>query len=60
MVVIGDNQKENIFEGVKNLDDIDDIQKMMLIDSISYLPDDILVKVDRAAMGVFLKQGFHF
>ena len=28
MVVIGDNQKENIFfEGVKNLDDIDIIQK---------------------------------
>lgn len=56
MVVIGENQKENIFfEGVKNLDDIDDIQKMMLIDSISYLPDDILVKVDRAAMGVSLE-----
>lgn len=55
-LVIGANEPNTCLRGEPlSLHGLDAVQRMMLLDAITYLPDDILVKVDRAAMGVSLE-----
>jgi len=55
-VVIGGTEPPTLLTGnAPVLDGLDDIQRMMALDMLTYLPDDILVKVDRAGMGVSLE-----
>lgn len=55
-VVIGGTEPPTLLTGnAPALAGLDDIQRMMALDTLTYLPDDILVKVDRAAMGVSLE-----
>lgn len=55
-VVIGGTEPPTLLTAnAPALDGLDDIQRMMALDTLTYLPDDILVKVDRAGMGVSLE-----
>lgn len=55
-VVIGGTEPSTLLTGnALQLQGLDDIQRMMALETLTYLPDDILVKVDRAAMGVSLE-----
>lgn len=55
-VVIGGVEPPTLLTGAApNLDGLDSIQRMMALDFLTYLPDDILTKVDRAAMAVSLE-----
>jgi asparagine synthase (glutamine-hydrolysing) len=55
-VVIGGHEPPTLLTGnVPALNGLDDVQRMMVLDMLTYLPDDILTKVDRAAMGVSLE-----
>jgi asparagine synthase (glutamine-hydrolysing) len=55
-VVIGGVEPPTLLVGnTPELAGLDSIQRMMALDMLTYLPDDILAKVDRAAMGVSLE-----
>lgn len=55
-VVIEGTEPSTLLTGnAPALTGLDDVQRMMALDLLTYLPDDILVKVDRAAMGVSLE-----
>jgi asparagine synthase (glutamine-hydrolysing) len=55
-LVIGAHEPPTVLAGAApDLTDLNDVERMMALDMLSYLPDDILAKVDRAAMSVSLE-----
>ena len=59
--VIGGQEPPTHLTGLRpELDGLNVVERMMALDAISYLPDDILVKVDRAGMGVSLESRVPF
>jgi asparagine synthase (glutamine-hydrolysing) len=59
--VLGGHEPATLLNGAAPaLDGLNAIQRMMALDMLTYLPDDILVKVDRAAMGVSLETRIPF
>ena len=55
-VVVGGYEPPTLLtdEGAQ-FEGLDDIERMMALDMLTYMPDDILAKVDRAAMSVSLE-----
>ncbi len=55
-LVIGATEASSMLSGEGHWAPLDDaVNRAMYLDTVSYLPDDILVKVDRATMGVSLE-----
>lgn len=54
-VVIGATEPATVLNQAATWPNLGFEQRMMVLDALSYLPDDILVKVDRAAMAVSLE-----
>lgn len=54
--VIGGQEPSTLLIGnAPALNGLDNVQRMMALDMLTYLPDDLMVKMDRAAMSVSLE-----
>jgi len=55
-LVLGGHEPSTVVtRGLDRVPGTEAVEAMMMVDQLSYLPDDILVKVDRAAMAVSLE-----
>lgn len=55
-LVIGGHEPPTLLTGLQpDLPRMDPVERMMALDMVTYLPDDILTKVDRASMAVSLE-----
>lgn len=55
-IVLDSDEPKTVLTGLIDLPELPDlVHRMMFYDLVSYLPDDILVKVDRASMAVGLE-----
>lgn len=60
-VIIGGTEPPTLLTGhLPDLSHLNIVERMMVLDLLTYLPDDILCKVDRAAMGVSLESRVPF
>lgn len=60
-IIIDGTEPPTFFTGyLPDLGHLNSIERMMVIDMLSYLPDDILCKVDRATMGISLESRIPF
>lgn len=60
LVIGGVEPAQKLQDEMLFANNLSDVQQMMLLDTLSYLPDDILVKVDRAAMANSLESRIPF
>ena len=60
-VIISGTEPPTFLTGyLPDLSHLNTVERMMILDLLTYLPDDILCKVDRAAMGVSLESRVPF